>query len=188
MKMQRNSRDSWALLHEWKEFVVGEIWCKSVKYLLGCVRQEKIIDCSWVHGSWVMSGFSVTTPEELRTNGSGAQWLAAALQWKWLKYRSNQPSFYILPEQLRPHIVNYITPWPEFASELYRPSDRRLSTKLVPTFLRIECATWLARRISYSRNLGFLDCSHYFFFQVAPQLYSRGWVEPRSRPTTQKIW
>jgi hypothetical protein len=29
------------------------------------------------------------------------------------------------------------TPWPESASELYRPSDRRLSEKLVPT-LRIE--------------------------------------------------
>jgi hypothetical protein len=27
-----------------------------------------------------------------------------------------------------------ITPWPESANELYRPSDRRLSAKLVPTF------------------------------------------------------
>jgi hypothetical protein len=26
------------------------------------------------------------------------------------------------------------------------------------------------------------------FYQVAPQLYSRGWVEPRSRPTTFFIW
>jgi hypothetical protein len=26
------------------------------------------------------------------------------------------------------------TQWPEYASELYRPSDRRLSAKLVPTF------------------------------------------------------
>jgi hypothetical protein len=26
------------------------------------------------------------------------------------------------------------TPWLESASELYRPSDRRLSVKLVPTF------------------------------------------------------
>jgi hypothetical protein len=25
-------------------------------------------------------------------------------------------------------------PWPESASELYRPSDRRKSTKIVPTF------------------------------------------------------
>jgi hypothetical protein len=26
------------------------------------------------------------------------------------------------------------TPWPQSASELYRPSDRRLSAKLMPTF------------------------------------------------------
>jgi hypothetical protein len=26
------------------------------------------------------------------------------------------------------------TPWPESASELYRPSDRRLSAKFMPTF------------------------------------------------------
>jgi hypothetical protein len=28
------------------------------------------------------------------------------------------------------------------------------------------------------RNLGFLDRCRYFFYQVAPQLYSRGWVDP----------
>jgi hypothetical protein len=41
------------------------------------------------------------------------------------------------------------TPWPQSASELYRPSERRLSAKLVPTF----CG------------------SRYYFFQVAPQLH-----------------
>jgi hypothetical protein len=30
----------------------------------------------------------------------------------------------------------------------------------------------------YGRILGFLDRSRYFFYQVAPQLYSRGWVDP----------
>jgi hypothetical protein len=39
------------------------------------------------------------------------------------------------------------TPWPQCASELYRRSDRVLSAKLVPTFLRIEGATWSAWRI-----------------------------------------
>jgi hypothetical protein len=29
---------------------------------------------------------------------------------------------------------NMKTPWPESASELYRPSDLRMSAKLVPTF------------------------------------------------------
>jgi hypothetical protein len=30
----------------------------------------------------------------------------------------------------------------------------------------------------YGRILGFLDRSRYFFFQLAPQLYSRGCVDP----------
>jgi hypothetical protein len=30
----------------------------------------------------------------------------------------------------------------------------------------------------YGRILGFLDRSRYFFYQVAPQLYSRGRVDP----------
>jgi hypothetical protein len=34
----------------------------------------------------------------------------------------------------------------------------------------------------YGRNLGFLDRSCYFFFQVAPQLYSRGLVDPVPDP------
>jgi hypothetical protein len=38
-------------------------------------------------------------------------------------------------------------------------------------------------------NLSFLDRSRYFFFQVAPHLFSHGLSGPRSRPTaTQKIW
>jgi hypothetical protein len=31
-------------------------------------------------------------------------------------------------------LLQELTPWLESASELYRPSDGRLSTKLVPTF------------------------------------------------------
>jgi hypothetical protein len=31
------------------------------------------------------------------------------------------------------------TPWPESAGELYQPSDRRLSAKLVPTFEDRRC-------------------------------------------------
>jgi hypothetical protein len=36
--------------------------------------------------------------------------------------------------------------------------------------------------VLYCRNLGFLDLSRYFFFQVAPELYSRGWVDPVPDP------
>jgi hypothetical protein len=34
---------------------------------------------------------------------------------------------------------NKKTPWPESASELYRPSDRLLSEKLVSSFADSEC-------------------------------------------------
>jgi hypothetical protein len=34
----------------------------------------------------------------------------------------------------------------------------------------------------YGRNPGFLDPSRYFSFQVAAQLYSRGWVDPTPDP------
>jgi hypothetical protein len=67
-------------------------------------------------------------------------------------------------------------PWPESASELDRPSDRRFSTKLVPTFTDKRCHV-VSVTNPYGRNLHFLDRSRYFFFQVAPQLYSRGWVD-----------
>jgi hypothetical protein len=59
------------------------------------------------------------------------------------------------------------TPWSESASELYRPSDRRVSAKLLPTFA------------PYSR---FSRQEPLLFYQVAPQLYSRGWVDSVSDP------
>jgi hypothetical protein len=62
-------------------------------------------------------------------------------------------------------------------SELYRPSDRRLSTKLLPTFADWECHVICVTN-PCGRILGFLDWSHNFFFQIAPQLYSRGWEVP----------
>jgi hypothetical protein len=36
--------------------------------------------------------------------------------------------------------------------------------------------------VPYGRILGFLYRSHYFFFQVAPQLYSWGWLDPVPDP------
>jgi hypothetical protein len=69
------------------------------------------------------------------------------------------------------------TPWSESASELYRPSYRRLSAKWLPTFADRGCHVFSVTD-SHGRILCFLDRSRYFFFQVAPQLYSRGWVDP----------
>jgi hypothetical protein len=60
------------------------------------------------------------------------------------------------------------------ASELYRPSGRRLLAKLVPAFAD-RGVTWSAQRIPEAVNQ---DRSRYFSIQVAPQLSSRGWVSP----------
>jgi hypothetical protein len=59
--------------------------------------------------------------------------------------------------------LNY-TPWPEFASELYRSSDRRLSAKLVPTFAERGCHVVSVADPS-GHILGFLDRSRNFSFK-----------------------
>jgi hypothetical protein len=50
------------------------------------------------------------------------------------------------------------------ASKLYRPSDRRLSAKLVPT-LADRGVAWLAHWIPRAVNFGFLDRNRYFPFK-----------------------
>jgi hypothetical protein len=56
------------------------------------------------------------------------------------------------------------TPWLQSVGELYRPSDCRLSAKLVPT-LAVECVAWSAQRIPTAVNFDFLDRSRYFPFK-----------------------
>jgi hypothetical protein len=64
---------------------------------------------------------------------------------------------------------------------------------------RTEGVAWSAQRIPMAVNLSFLDQSHYFSIQVAPQLSSRGWVDPVPDPLflrksgstgnrTQNLW
>jgi hypothetical protein len=54
------------------------------------------------------------------------------------------------------------------------PTERPpLVGEVVPN-LRIEGVGWSAQRIPTVVNLDFLDWSPYFFFQVGPQLSSRG--------------
>jgi hypothetical protein len=85
-------------------------------------------------------------------------------------------------------------PWSESASELYRPSDHRLSAKWLTTFAGRGCHV-VSVTDPYGRTLGFLDRSRYY--QVAPQFVLARLSGPRSRPTTvfflfffflQKIW
>jgi hypothetical protein len=80
-----------------------------------------------------------------------------------------------------PQHTNKTNSWPEPAIELYRLSDRRLSAELVSTFADRGFHV-VGVTDPYGRNLGSLDRSRYFFFQVAPQLYSRGWVDPVPDP------
>jgi hypothetical protein len=75
----------------------------------------------------------------------------------------------------------HYTPWPEPASELYRPSVRRLQATLVPTSAD-RCCHVVSVTNPYGRIHGILDRSHYFLFQVPRQLYSRGWVDPVPDP------
>jgi hypothetical protein len=58
------------------------------------------------------------------------------------------------------------TPWSESASELYWPSNHRLSGKLVPAFVDRGYHV-VSMTDPYGRIFKFLDRSSYFFFQVA---------------------
>jgi hypothetical protein len=69
---------------------------------------------------------------------------------------------------IQTYIDNSGTPWPESASTTERP----------PIVGEVPNSADRGRHVvsvtdPYGRILGFLDRSRYFFFQVAPQLYSR---------------
>jgi hypothetical protein len=53
-------------------------------------------------------------------------------------------------------VTSLTTPWLESASELYRPSDRRMSAKLVPTFADRGCHV-VSVTDPYGRILALLD-------------------------------
>jgi hypothetical protein len=52
-----------------------------------------------------------------------------------------------------------------------------LAGEALPTFADRHCHM-VSVMDPHGRILEFLDWSRYFFFQAAPQLYSRGWVDP----------
>jgi hypothetical protein len=75
--------------------------------------------------------------------------------------------------------TDWAIPAPNFLASVRKrniPSDRRLSAKLVPTFADSGCRVVSATDPN-GRIIGFLGRSRYYFFQVAPQLYSRVWVD-----------
>jgi hypothetical protein len=94
----------------------------------------------------------------------------------------------IFNHMAKQHVQLIITLQTQTASELCRPRDRRLSEKLVPTFSDRWCHE-VSATDPQGHTLDYLDRSPYFFFQAAAQLYSQGWVDPHSRPSTShKIW
>jgi hypothetical protein len=82
--------------------------------------------------------------------------------------------YYVSAQRYYPAFWWQQTPWPESASELYRPSDRHL---LVPLFADTVCHV-VSATDPYGRILDFLDRKRHSPFQEAPQLCSTSWVDP----------
>jgi hypothetical protein len=59
-------------------------------------------------------------------------------------------------------------------------TERPPLVEVVPTFADRGC--WVVSATDSVVNLGFLDQSRCYFFQVAPQLFSRGLVDPVPDP------
>jgi hypothetical protein len=78
---------------------------------------------------------------------------SAVYQWSGSRRTHNHIYIYIY--------INTQTPWSESASELYRPSDNRLSEKWLPTFADKGCHV-VSVTDPYGRILCFLDRSRYF--------------------------
>jgi hypothetical protein len=70
-------------------------------------------------------------------------------------------------------IVINLTPWPELRAN-YTDRAAAACRRSQCQVLRIEVCSVVSATDPHSRILGLLDRIRYFFFQVAPQLYSRG--------------
>jgi hypothetical protein len=80
------------------------------------------------------------------------------------------------------------TPWPESANELYRPSDRRLSAKLVPTFA--DRGVSRAQRDGSLRPYSLVSRpEQLLFLSSSSSIVLTRLSGPCSRPaTSQKMW
>jgi hypothetical protein len=73
------------------------------------------------------------------------------------------------------YIIIIISPCSESGIELHRPSDRRLSAKLLPTFADSGVSRNQRRRIPYGRNLDSLDIIIIIIIIMALQLIVLSW-------------
>jgi hypothetical protein len=137
-------------------------------YVWGRVQITKLLIMQFIHSPVTSSLFGLNIFELKRA-----------------RFEMTQTKHYILETDV---ICQTQTPWPQSASELYRPSSRPLSAKLVPTFAdrgvpRVHLGGSLRpySRLSRPEPLLFLrNCSSVVLTRLSG---------PRSRTTTsQKIW
>jgi hypothetical protein len=113
-------------------------------------------------------------------------YLLAPSRWAVASQRNCTQSLLLLHNVLG-HAVVEKTPWSESARELYRPSDRRLSAKWLPTCADRRC--YLVSVTDPSGHISrFSRQGPLLFYQVAPQLYSRGWVHSVPDPLLFFFW
>jgi hypothetical protein len=108
--------------------------------------------------------------QKLKTDYKG---LYRTLRLKWLREITD------FPKRSRPKKLNSVA----VVRKQTRPTERPpLIGEVSANLLRVEGVAWSGQPIPTAVNLGFLDRSLYFFIQVAPQLSSRGWVDPVPDP------
>jgi hypothetical protein len=95
------------------------------------------------------------------------------------KFRRNL--LYVSSEKQNIKQENKLLVLSQRANYVYGQSGRRFSASLLPTFADRGCHV-ISVTDPYGRILGFLDRSRNIFLKVAPQLYSRGSVDPVHDP------
>jgi hypothetical protein len=132
----------------------------------------------------------------LSFRGNISQYLSYAIKCKVvlvLNLLNNQPCRRIESGCMDPHFLDLGTNGGQLMQDLKNSvawvRERTISTERRPLVGEVSanfCADRDYRVVNvtdpYDRILGFLDRSRYFFFQVAPQLYSRGWMDPVPDP------
>jgi hypothetical protein len=108
-----------------------------------CLASSYLYTCSPIHFDYPWNSSPPIWKSKLLTASKSD---TSALRWEssesWLNKKTKQKQ----------------TPWSESAKELYRPSDRSMSAKLVPTFSERGCHV-VSLTDPYIRILGFIDRS-----------------------------
>jgi hypothetical protein len=115
--------------------------------------QERTIHAATVIGTFIMTRLVISQSLQLLVESKGF-WRLWISQNHWVS--GICLPFEIIMNCKTQHTKNRQIPWPESASELYRPSDHRLSVKPVPTLADRGCHV-VSVTDPYGRILGFLD-------------------------------